>query len=144
MLHFTRAEIVEKRPPFRELFQIIREPFRQQDVTGVTAIGHALRDVDAGAGDIPLLAEVSHLFNRPAMDAHPNAQLRVFVQFARNFDGAAHRRLRMIPKHQGTAVASRQPHQFSFTLCGLKCVGGTRDLRSVSSCSICSSRSSLE
>src|SRR5262249_41806330 len=67
VFYLARSKIVQHRPPLRQLFEIIRA-FRNENVTGVATIHHALRDVDAGTGDVPLLTQVSHFLHRPAVN----------------------------------------------------------------------------
>ena len=53
-------------------FQVFGYMLGEQNVTGITAIHHALRDVDSGAGDISLLVQVTDLIDRAAVNTHPH------------------------------------------------------------------------
>ena len=50
----------------------------KKDVTGVAAIHYALRQVNAGAGDIGVPVEINYLAYRAAMDPHSYLNLGVF------------------------------------------------------------------
>ena len=97
-------------PPFRILLEIVRHPFRHQNVTRVAAIHHALRDVDARAGNVPLLAQVGNSFHRPAVNPHPHPQLGILLQFARDLERAFHRFFRAFVKYERAAIPRRQTH----------------------------------
>jgi hypothetical protein len=128
VFYFARAEIMQERSPLRVLLEIIRDAFRNQNVTGVTAIHHPLRDIDPGPSDIPLLTQVGYFLHRPAVNSHAHPQFGMLLQFTRDLDGAFHRRFRTGPKHQRAAVARWQAHQFPRALCGAKRLSCARDL----------------
>jgi len=48
------AKFMQLRAPLRILLEIVRDPFRQQNVSAITAIHHPLRNVDPGAGNVGL------------------------------------------------------------------------------------------
>src|SRR5947207_9209710 len=75
MLHFACAEIMQEGTPLRVLLQIVSDALRNEKVTGVTAIHHPLGDVDAGAGDVPLVAQIRDFFYRPAVNSHADTKL---------------------------------------------------------------------
>ena len=74
MFHFALAEFVQKRSPLRVVLQVIGDPFGNKNVSGIAAIHHPLRDVDAGAGDVCLLVQIGDFVDRPAVNAHAHAQ----------------------------------------------------------------------
>ena len=49
---------MQKRTPLRVVLQVVGDTFGNKDVSGIAAIHHPLRDVDAGAGDIGLLVQI--------------------------------------------------------------------------------------
>ena len=52
VFYLAFAEMVEKRPPMFELLQVLGHSLREKNVTGIAAIHHSLRHVDACAGNI--------------------------------------------------------------------------------------------
>ena len=82
---------------------------RNKNVSGVAAIHHPLRDVNACAGDIGLLIEVSDFVDRAAVDSHADAQLGMAFQCFADLERAQNRRFRAGAKHQGATIAGRQP-----------------------------------
>ena len=54
MFYFADSQIVEERPPPPVLLEVVRDTFRQQNVTRIAAIHHALGDVNARSGDVSL------------------------------------------------------------------------------------------
>ncbi|MEO7168360.1 MAG: hypothetical protein ABI016_15175 [Chthoniobacterales bacterium] len=48
-----------------------RPMLRKQDVPGVAAVHHSLRDVDSGAGHVDPLVRVGDLVDRSAVNSHP-------------------------------------------------------------------------
>ena len=52
MFHFHIAQFVDVRLPSPLLCQIVGDALTHKNVTGIAAIHHPLRDVDAYAGDI--------------------------------------------------------------------------------------------
>ena len=55
MLHFTRAEFVQKRAPIFVLLEIFGDVSGNENVPGVAAIHYPLGNVNTGAGDVGLL-----------------------------------------------------------------------------------------
>jgi len=90
--------------------------FRQQNVTGITAIHHPLGHIDAGAGNVRLFVQIDHFVNRAAVDSHSNLQPRVGLERFTDLKGTKHRRFRSRPKNQRSAVTGWKPQQFAFGL----------------------------
>ena len=79
VFHFAFAEIMQERLPVWVLLEIFGDVFRKQDVSGIAAIHHPLRDVHSGAGNIRPLIHVDHPADRPAVNAHAQPQFRVLL-----------------------------------------------------------------
>jgi hypothetical protein len=79
VFHLAFAEVVKKRSPPRVLSEIIGNTFRQQNVTVIAAIHHALGHVYSGSCDVGLLVQVSDLVHRTAVNAHAHAQFRMIL-----------------------------------------------------------------
>ena len=77
VFHFTLAEIMQIRLPVIVLLQILGRVFRNQDVTGVATIHHALRDVDAGTGNVRPLVYVDNLAHRSTVNSHSQLNVRM-------------------------------------------------------------------
>ena len=60
--------------------KIFGDSFRQQDMTGVAAIHHALGEVDSRPGNIRLLIQVRDFINGSAVDAHTHRKLGMTLQ----------------------------------------------------------------
>ena len=60
------------------MFEIVGHMPREENVTGVAAIHHSLRDVNSRAGDVRLFVEISDFVDRTAMNAHADAKLGMF------------------------------------------------------------------
>ena len=78
VLDLAFTQIVQVRPPMAVLCQIFGDTLREQDVTGIAAIHHPLRDVNSRAGDIRPLVHIDNPANRSAVHAHPQLKFRVF------------------------------------------------------------------
>src|SRR6266700_3329743 len=102
------------RPPPRVLFQIIGHMLGEQNMTGITAIHHSLRDVDPGSGDISLFVEISDFIDRAAVNAHPHPQFGMTFELPANLDRAEDRRFRVGAENERATIASRQAEQFAF------------------------------
>ena len=68
VLHLTLAKIVQIRLPVPVLGQIFRY------MPGIAAIHDALRGIDTSTGQIGAAGNIDHSADRPAMDAHAQAQ----------------------------------------------------------------------
>ena len=80
---------------------------REEDVTGIAAIHHSLRDIDAGAGDVGLFVQISDFVDRAAVNAHPDLKLRMTLQRLANFQRAQDRRFRTVSKNERATVTGR-------------------------------------
>ena len=88
MFHFYVAELVKVGLPATPLSKIVRNAFTHEDVTGIPAIHHPLRDVDTDSGNVVALVRVLHLMDGAAMDSHPYRQTRLRAQSLANLQGA--------------------------------------------------------
>ena len=79
MFHLALAQIMQAFRPLPVLSEILHYMSRKKDVTGVAAIHYALRQVNAGAGDIGVPVEIDYLAYRAAMDSHSYLNLGVFL-----------------------------------------------------------------
>src|SRR6516165_6320642 len=82
VFHFTLAKFVQKWPPFVVFCQIFGRVFGQKNVAGVATIHDALRGIDTSACQIGAARNIDDSANRPAMDAHAQAQAGVIFERA--------------------------------------------------------------
>src|ERR1700693_6480305 len=67
-------EIVQIGLPPARLGQIIRHPFGNKDVPGVSAIHDSLGDIDPSPGNVFALVDVGHVVDWSAVNSHPHRQ----------------------------------------------------------------------
>jgi hypothetical protein len=77
VLHFARTQLVQELPPPLVLLEVLGNTFGHQDVARVAAIHHALRDINADAGDVDLFVYIRDFLDRSAVNAHADAKLRM-------------------------------------------------------------------
>ena len=88
MFHFHVAEFVKIRLPTTLLGEIVRDAFTDKNVASISAIHHALRDIDAYAGNVFTLVCVLHMMDRAAVDSHSHGQTRLRAQSLADLQGA--------------------------------------------------------
>ena len=71
MFYLTWTKVMEERSPAVVLFQIIGHVLANEDVPGIAAIHHSLRQVDPGAGDVFSLVHIHYFIYRAAVNPHP-------------------------------------------------------------------------
>src|SRR5205814_5909640 len=96
MLHFAFAEIVQEWSPMFVFPYIFGDAFGQKNVTGVAAVHHPLRQVEAGTGKVGLTVHIDHATDRAAMHSH--SKLSAFFESATNFERAFHWLFRALVK----------------------------------------------
>src|SRR4051812_3477377 len=106
MFYFELAEVVQARPPSAVLFEIFSDAPRQENVSGVAAIHHALREVYSSAGQIGASINIANLVHGSAVNSHSNPK-RGVLECSRDFHCTARRRLRAIEKNQHDSIAGR-------------------------------------
>jgi hypothetical protein len=92
VFYFTRAKIMEHRPPVVVCFQILSRVFGNKDVSGVTAIHHPLRHVKTGPSEIGVIIHIYHPADWTAVHAHSNLQAWMRFERATDFNRALRRR----------------------------------------------------
>ena len=97
-------------------------------MSGVPAIHHPLRHVNARTGDVGLLVQIADLVNRTAVNPLADAKFWIILQRLGNFHGAQHRRFRTGAENKRAAIASRQPQQSALRLSALDLLRASHDL----------------
>jgi hypothetical protein len=100
----------------------------EQNVTGITAIHHALRDVDPGSGDISLFVQISDFIDRAAVNAHPHSQFGMMFEFFANLDRAKDGRFGAGVEDQCATIAGGQAEQFAFRFSQAELLRAAHDL----------------
>ena len=108
VLDLASAQVAQTRGPLPVLHQIIRHVLRDKNVSGIAAIHHPLRHVDAGPGDIDPTAHIGYLTHRSTVNAHPHGKFRVFPERFRNLERAVGRFFRAMAKDQRHPITGRQ------------------------------------
>ena len=81
---------------------------RQKNMTRITTIHHSLGKIDSSAGNVRSFIDILYVGDRPAVDPHSHAKVRVIFQRLADLQCTADRRLRIIAKNERTTVAGRQ------------------------------------
>src|SRR5436190_16585900 len=97
------------------LFQILCHVLGDEDVAGIAAIHHPLRDVDSSSRNVCAATYVHYAADRSAMDPHAQFQLWVFADGTANFQRALHRGFGGVIEDERHTVTSR--HGNEPTLC---------------------------
>ena len=105
VFHFALTQIVQARRPLPVLCEIIRHPLRKENVTGIAAIHHPLRQVDACSGNVAAPVHIGHFAHRAAVHSHPHRDLRVRLKRLRNLERTLRRFLRTVAKDQRHPIA---------------------------------------
>ena len=116
VLNLAFTQVVQMRPPVTVLPQIIRNMLGEKNVPGIAAIHDPLRDVDSCSRNVGPVVHISHLVNRPAMNAHADTDFRVTPQFLPNLERALRRLFGTAKEKQGHPVASGQADELSVHL----------------------------
>src|SRR5438046_8010253 len=107
---------MEVRLPSTLLRQIVGDAFTHENVAGVAAIHHSLRDVDAYAGDVVAPVCILHMMDRAAVDSHPHRQTRLRAQSSANLQGAFDRLFHGTGDNQRYAISCWQNSNRSCSL----------------------------
>ena len=128
MFHFAFAEIMQKRTPLRVVLQVVGDTPGEKNVSGIAAIHHPLRDVDAGAGNVGLFVQVGDFIDRAAVNSHSHVKFGMIFQCLADFQRAQHRRFRTGAKNERAAVAGRQAQQLAFRFGDTELLRSAHDL----------------
>src|SRR5205809_2531268 len=94
--------------PSTPLREIVSDTFTHENMAGIAAIHHSLRDVDSYAGDVFAPVCILHMMDRAAVDSHPHRQTGLRAQGLANLQGAFDRLFHRTGENQRDAIASRQ------------------------------------
>src|SRR5262249_35776160 len=111
MLHFAFPQIVEMAVPAWMRGKILSYMFRDEDVSCVAAIHYPLGNVDSGPRNICSFVHIPDFAHRPAVNPHPQLNLRMSFNRLTDFDRTSQGRLDSIAKDQRHPVACGNPDQ---------------------------------
>ena len=123
-LNFT--QVVECTGPYADLLENARQRSRNEYVPRISAIHHALRDVDSSARNIPVRVNVRDAINGTGVQTHPQFQFRVAGQLLRQLDSAPYRCFGISKKHQRHPIPGGQRNQLFLAPCSseFRCADG--------------------
>jgi hypothetical protein len=78
VLYRAFPQVMQIWSPPSGLSQILRDPFRYEDVTAISAIHHPPGKIDSTSCNVCSIVYVTNLIDRSAVDAHSQLQLRIF------------------------------------------------------------------
>jgi len=107
MLDHHLTQFMQVRTPALVVFQVFGHMFAQQNVTGIAAIHHPLRNVNTSAGDVGALVNVGDFVHRAAVNSHPELKTRRVLQRPGDFQRALGRSFRTVAKNQCNTVTGR-------------------------------------
>src|SRR6476469_3916281 len=94
MLYLNAPKVVQIRFPFVILREIIGYSPREKNVSGVAAIHHPLRHVNAYSSNVTLIIYIGDLIHRAAVNSHPQLQLWMLTPLATDLLRATHWHIR--------------------------------------------------
>src|SRR5216110_3578651 len=98
---------MDVRLPSTPLREIVSDTFTHENMAGIAAIHHSLRDVNAYAGDVFAPVCILHMMDRAAVDSHPHRQTRLRSQSLANLQGAFDRFFHRTGEDQRHAITRR-------------------------------------
>ena len=75
VLNLALSKLMQVRLPVAIVGQILGQTFGYKNVSCVTAIHHALADVDCRPSNIHLVIDINHLIDRATVNSHPQLDL---------------------------------------------------------------------
>src|SRR5205823_7009954 len=81
---------MEKRPPLFVSFKIFGDVSGDKNVSGISAVHHALRHIKTGPGKVGLAVHTDHAADWATVHSHSKSYLRVVFESAADFEPAFH------------------------------------------------------
>ena len=94
----------------------------------VAAIEHALRDVDPRPRHVRLVVDIPDRIDRPAVNSHPQLNVRLLLQGFASFERTAHRLFRTAEEKERHPVSGRHSNEFAACFCRTKRLRSVHDL----------------
>ena len=127
MFYLAFTQLVQVQIPAGEWYEIVCHTFRQKNVPVIAAIHHSLRHVDTGPSDIGPLVNIDNLIDGPAMDPHPQTNLRMILNGSADLHCAFDRGFRLVKKHEQHSVPGGNANEFALGFGLLKSSGASHD-----------------
>src|SRR5713226_5731372 len=89
------------------LHEIVCHAPREKNMSGISAIHHSLRDVNARTRDVRLVVQVGDFIYRAAVNSHADVKLWLFLELLADFQRAQNWRFRTVAKNERATIASR-------------------------------------
>src|SRR5438552_11774616 len=101
---------------------------RQENVSGITAIKHSLRDIDSRSCKVRFIINVGDSIDRATVNPHSQPNMRTISQGSAYLQRASHRLLRTAEKKECHPVSSRHSADFARCFCSPKTFGAAHDV----------------
>src|SRR5436190_22063085 len=106
MFHLKLTKFMQMRFPFAILGKIVGNSPGEKNMSGIAAIHHPLRHIDAYSSNVALIIYIGDLIHRAAVNPHPQLQLWVLTQLATNLERTTDRHIHGGEEGQHYSVAS--------------------------------------
>src|SRR5436309_1897698 len=100
------ANLMQIRPPASVMLEIVCHAPREKNMSGISAIHHSLRGVNAGTRDVRLFVQVGNFIYRATVNSHSDSKFGMMFELFANLESAEHWRFGAIAKNERAAVAS--------------------------------------
>src|SRR5213079_671030 len=101
---------------------------RQENVFGITAIKHSLRDIDSRSCKVRFIINVSDSIDRATVNPHSQPNTRMILQRSANLERTPHRLFRTMKKKQRHPVSHRHSIELAACFRRSKTFGAAHDL----------------
>src|SRR4029450_3561857 len=101
---------------------------RQENVSGITAIKHSLRDIDSRSCKVRFIINVGDSIDRATVNPHSQPNIGMISQGSAYFQRASHRLFRTAEKKECHPVSSRHSDEFARCFCSPKTFGAAPDV----------------
>src|SRR5262245_27264400 len=101
---------------------------RQENMSGITAIKHSLRDVDSRSCKVRFVVNIGNAIDRTTVNPHPQPNMRMILQDSADLQSAAYRFLRTVRKKQGHPVSRLHSIERAVSFRSPKTFGASDDL----------------
>src|SRR6266576_5411025 len=101
---------------------------RQENVSGITAIKHSVRDIDSRSYKVRFIINVDDSIDRATVNPHSQPNMRMISQRSAYFQRASHRLLRTAEKKECHPVSRRHSIELAACFRRSKTFGASHDV----------------
>src|SRR6266480_2239636 len=101
---------------------------RQENVSGITAIKHSLRDIDSRSCKVRFIINVGDSIDRATVNPHSQPNMQMILQGSAYFQRASHRLLRAAEKKECHPVSHRHTIELAACFRRSKTIGAVHNL----------------